>query len=111
LPDWEGAAIILFCLGNNETASKTVVAVAQLVESRIVIPVVVGSSPISHPKNSVVRTKGYMLLACSPFVFWKINSKFWKIIATGSSLLEFSDLMNFKVEPALPALSQFATRP
>lgn len=29
------------------------VAVAQLVESRIVIPVVVGSSPISHPKNSL----------------------------------------------------------
>lgn len=27
-----------------------VVAVAQLVESRIVIPVVVGSNPISHPK-------------------------------------------------------------
>ena len=27
------------------------VAVAQLVESRIVIPVVVGSSPISHPKS------------------------------------------------------------
>jgi hypothetical protein len=27
------------------------VAVAQLVESRIVIPVVVGSSPISHPKE------------------------------------------------------------
>ena len=27
----------------------TTVAVAQLVESRIVIPVVVGSSPISHP--------------------------------------------------------------
>jgi hypothetical protein len=26
-----------------------VVAVAQLVESRIVIPVVVGSSPIGHP--------------------------------------------------------------
>jgi hypothetical protein len=30
------------------------VAVAQLVESRIVIPVVVGSSPISHPKNQVL---------------------------------------------------------
>jgi hypothetical protein len=30
---------------------QTVVAVAQLVESRIVIPVVVGSSPISHPKE------------------------------------------------------------
>ena len=28
----------------------TMVAVAQLVEPRIVIPVVVGSSPISHPK-------------------------------------------------------------
>jgi hypothetical protein len=28
------------------------VAVAQLVESRIVIPVVVGSSPISHPRIS-----------------------------------------------------------
>src|SRR5204862_1200881 len=28
------------------------VAVAQLVESRIVIPVVVGSSPISHPTES-----------------------------------------------------------
>jgi hypothetical protein len=27
----------------------SMVAVAQLVESRIVIPVVVGSSPISHP--------------------------------------------------------------
>ena len=30
------------------------VAVAQLVESRIVIPVVVGSSPISHPTHSRV---------------------------------------------------------
>jgi hypothetical protein len=29
-----------------------VVAVAQLVESRIVIPVVVGSSPIGHPKKT-----------------------------------------------------------
>ena len=30
-------------------ALVSMVAVAQLVESRIVIPVVVGSSPISHP--------------------------------------------------------------
>ena len=30
---------------------QAMVAVAQLVESRIVIPVVVGSSPIGHPKN------------------------------------------------------------
>ena len=29
------------------------VAVAQLVESRIVIPVVVGSNPISHPNSSM----------------------------------------------------------
>ena len=32
------------------------VAVAQLVESRIVIPVVVGSSPISHPKRKIIKT-------------------------------------------------------
>ena len=31
------------------------VAVAQLVESRIVIPVVVGSSPIGHPSFSSAR--------------------------------------------------------
>jgi hypothetical protein len=35
----------------------SVVAVAQSVESRIVIPVVVGSSPISHPN----RFKGSLL--------------------------------------------------
>ena len=33
----------------SEGAQFSVVAVAQLVESWIVIPVVVGSSPISHP--------------------------------------------------------------
>ncbi len=37
------------------------VAVAQLVESRIVIPVVVGSSPISHPKT--LETFGASLAA------------------------------------------------
>lgn len=31
--------------------SISVVAVAQLVEPRIVIPMVVGSNPISHPKD------------------------------------------------------------
>ena len=35
------------------------VAVAQLVEPRIVIPVVVGSSPISHPK---IKTKPVSLM-------------------------------------------------
>ena len=33
-------------------SNASMVAVAQLVESRIVIPVVVGSSPISHPISS-----------------------------------------------------------
>jgi hypothetical protein len=36
------------------------VAVAQLVESRIVIPVVVGSNPISHP-NSPVLPREHLL--------------------------------------------------
>ena len=35
----------------------TVVAIAQLVEPWIVIPVVVGSSPISHPINLVVMMR------------------------------------------------------
>jgi hypothetical protein len=35
---------------------STTVAVAQLVESRIVIPVVVGSNPISHPISLSART-------------------------------------------------------
>jgi hypothetical protein len=34
-----------------DVRQMSAVAVAQLVESRIVIPVVVGSSPISHPKE------------------------------------------------------------
>ena len=42
-------------------------AVAQLVESRIVIPVVVGSSPISHPKEYVAKTNGYALMPVAIF--------------------------------------------
>ncbi len=34
------------------------VGVAQLVEPRIVIPVVVGSSPIIHPNNRAVSSIG-----------------------------------------------------
>ena len=45
------------------------VVVAQLVESRIVIPVVVGSNPIDHPKNSVVKTRGYKFWLVAFFVF------------------------------------------
>ncbi|SPA37197.1 hypothetical protein CBM2606_A110269 [Cupriavidus taiwanensis] len=48
------------------------VAVAQLVESRIVIPVVVGSSPISHPKNfNGLQVRYYP--TCGRF--WKILRK------------------------------------
>ena len=45
----------------KQKISKSVVAVAQLVESRIVIPVVVGSSPISHPKESNKKPNFYEL--------------------------------------------------
>ena len=38
-------------MANLEAIIMFTVAVAQLVESRIVIPVVVGSSPISHPNE------------------------------------------------------------
>jgi hypothetical protein len=54
------------------------VAVAQLVESRIVIPVVVGSSPISHPKEYVVKTKGYKLSLVTLFCF---PAKFFQELA------------------------------
>ena len=37
------------------------VGVAQLVEPRIVIPVVVGSNPISHPKASSFEEAFYLL--------------------------------------------------
>lgn len=48
----------------------TVVAVAQLVESRIVIPVVVGSSPIGHPKLLFYhRRQPVDILSC----FWTKN--------------------------------------
>ena len=52
------------------------VAVAQLVESRIVIPVVVGSSPISHPKEFAVKTTGYKRYRCSPFLFLEDEFQF-----------------------------------
>ena len=36
---------------------KTVVGVAQLVEPRVVIPVVVGSSPIVHPNYMLITLR------------------------------------------------------
>ena len=49
LPVRPDLCIIASCPGSITGNSSSMVAVAQLVESRIVIPVVVGSSPISHP--------------------------------------------------------------
>ena len=40
----------------------SVVAIAQLVEPRIVIPVVVGSSPISHPILISINTKALSII-------------------------------------------------
>ena len=42
------------CYCHGAHSSTAVVVVAQLVESRIVIPVVAGSSPVDHPKNTVI---------------------------------------------------------
>ena len=42
--------------GARYNSTLSTVAVAQLVESRIVIPVVVGSSPISHPKKTLMKS-------------------------------------------------------
>jgi hypothetical protein len=60
-----------FRCGIIPAAARTV-AVAQLVESRIVIPVVVGSSPIGHPTSyqSLAHDEpdgGGALLLVSPF--------------------------------------------
>ena len=44
-----------FFHANIMSLRSAVVAVAQLVESRIVIPVVVGSSPISHPNYFIAN--------------------------------------------------------
>ena len=72
----------MFLVRSDEFTTGTkywtaVVAVAQLVESRIVIPVVVGSNPISHPTftqcQSVTRARVAELvdaLASGVSVLW-----------------------------------------
>ena len=50
------------------------VAVAQLVEPRIVIPVVVGSRPISHPIHSEGVGDRYCFLSPTPF-YWRGSLK------------------------------------
>ena len=42
-------------------AHRTMVGVAQLVEHRVVIPVVAGSSPVTHPTNAQVSASAVML--------------------------------------------------
>ena len=48
------------------------VSVAQLVEPRIVIPVVVGSSPIVHPSSLVVKMIG---IICNSYLLLLESSK------------------------------------
>jgi hypothetical protein len=55
---------------------SSVVVVAQLVESRIVIPVVVGSSPIVHPTEFVVKTKGYKFRLVALLLYGSGNRRF-----------------------------------
>jgi hypothetical protein len=71
------------------------VAVAQLVESRIVIPVVVGSSPISHPIFSEIDASlGPRLFSSwSPFFHEQFDSRKVGIGAFFSRLLLFKGRM------------------
>jgi hypothetical protein len=47
------------------------VDVAQLVEPRIVIPVVAGSIPVVHPINSLYKSMIYHYFRCK---YWKFDS-------------------------------------
>ncbi len=52
-----------------QCAPSSTAAVAQLVESRIVIPVVVGSSPISRPRSKPLQAivcRGFSFAGCTP---------------------------------------------
>ena len=49
------------------------VAVAQLLEPRIVIPVVVGSSPISHPNLVILQEHSQIALLCSFIIILQGN--------------------------------------
>ncbi len=80
-------------LEKQETCSKTdrkvkpVVAVAQLVESRIVIPVVVGSNPISHPIISSYCANTVTYLFCgSGEIGRRTRFRFWRPRRESSSL-------------------------
>ena len=69
----------------------SVVAVAQLVESRIVIPVVVGSSPISHPKEfrrfKVSHSKAVPEYSERLFVFGNLLRRFRGFCVSGFARL------------------------
>ncbi len=58
-------SLLAAVFANNAVA---MVVVAQLVESRIVIPVVVGSSPIDHPKE-FKEINGLQSFLGKPFFF------------------------------------------
>ncbi len=66
------------------------VGIAQLVESRIVIPVVVGSSPISHPRfRSPADENLQGFIISRPFTLLQPQCESDKVIKTSSYLNHF----------------------
>src|SRR5690606_21840960 len=98
-----------------EALKQTAVAVAQLVESRIVIPVVVGSSPISHPKIFFTRLawKQKKARACGLFC---VNSPWWRPFPMPPPAPSFSALLRLRqcfpllVRTVIPRMTQVQTR-
>ena len=67
------------------------VAIAQLVESRIVIPVVKGSSPFSHPILSI-QSRG------SGEIGRRTRFRFWRLRCKSSSLFSRTTLIVFSTK-------------
>ena len=81
---------------------KTMVAVAQLVESRIVIPVVVGSSPISHPISD-----DFHWLCGNGGIGRRTRFRFWRRRCKGSS--PFSRTICYALKSFYAGLLQIKT--
>ena len=73
---------------------SSMVDVAQLVESRIVIPVVVGSSPIVHPRISKARIKFGLFLFSWPI--WK-SAGFSNLLVKRPQLFERKLVIKIKI--------------
>ena len=72
------------------------VDVAQLVESRIVIPVVVGSSPIVHPRMLKARIRfGLFIVSCLSFYINRLQLFLYIFLSNSGSF--FGTRVFFKV--------------